>query len=467
MLTAILALIQSFLVHRSLVVGTRLIADRVWNTEVTEWEHLTGLKVVRIVGSPKQRMAALARSDADIWVISRDNIQWLEALFIRIIGADAKGTPIRQQYRKFPWDTLILDESQSFKHQDTKRTKCVKRLRQLARRCYLLTGSLMPNGYRDLWMQYYLVDGGKRLGKSENAYLRRWFAKTVDDGLVTYRLHKGAAEQIDALIADVTYVLKDGRPKIEPNIIKVRLSAEEQKHYSQMARSSVLEVGGETITAANSGVLWGKLLQLSNGAIYDANRKYHVVHNAKIEALLELLESLPRPVLVGYVYIHDLERVVEAIHKASGDRVAVLRTNASLDAWKRGEIDVGIMHPASAGHGLNDLYVAGCRHVVWFGYSPNREFYDQLNGRVIGGHRRQEGQEYRIHHLHCENTLDDDALSLLDYKGEEQTTAQMRILKRLKEALCQHPPRALEASLPTGALLRPSPQSPLIGTARP
>lgn len=451
--TAVLDLLERFDVHRTLVVGTRLIADRVWNTEVTEWEHLTGLRVRRIVGTPAQRLAALNATDADIWVISRDNLCWLEEQFIRITGTDAKGKPVREQYRKFKWDTVILDESQTFKSQESNRTKSMRRLRRLFQRCYLLTGSLMPNGYRDLWSQYYLVDGGLRLGSSENKYLETFYTKSVLDGVVSYELRAGSAEKIDALIADVTFVMKDTRPKVPRNIIKLNLSEKEQKLYSKMARESVINIGETTITAVNAGVLWGKLLQMSNGAVYDETKAYHVVHNAKIEGLLELLEALPRPVIVGYGFVHDVERIKDALVRNGVHRVAVIRTNASLDAWRSGKIEVGIMHPASAGHGLNDLYVSGCRHVVWFGYSPNREFYDQLNGRVIGGHRRTEGDDsYRIHHLHCANTLDDDALSIIDFKGDQALAAQLSIVKRKKEEYsCQSPSRRQVASSRIGA----------------
>jgi SNF2 family DNA or RNA helicase len=261
--TAILGLLESFSVHRTLVVGTRLIADRVWNTEVKEWEHLTGLRVRRIVGTPSQRLDALNADDADIWVVSRDNLCWLEEQFIRIEGTDGNGKPIRKQFRKFKWDTVILDESQSFKSQTSNRFKSIRRLRRLFTRCYLLTGSLMPNGYRDLWSQYFLVDGGERLGASENQYLEKFFTKNVLDGVVSHELRKGADKEIDALIADVTFVMRDTRPKVPRNIITVSLSEKEQKLYSKMARESVIDVGGSTITAVNAGVLWGKLLQMS------------------------------------------------------------------------------------------------------------------------------------------------------------------------------------------------------------
>jgi hypothetical protein len=181
--------------------------------------------------------------------------------------------------------------------------------------------------------------------------------------------------------------------------------------------------------------LWGKLLQLANGAVYDAEKNYHVLHDRKLEALGELLESLPRPVIVGYGFIHDVERVQRFISKAfPGERVGVLRTGKSLDVWRSGGLDIGIMHPASAGHGLNDLYVSGAENLVWFGFTSNREFYDQLNGRLAGGHRRT-GRKICIHHIVADNTIDEDALAMLDFKGDQQLTAQIRVAQRyLKEA---------------------------------
>lgn len=289
----------------------------------------------------------------------------------------------------------------------------------------------MPNGEEDLWAQYYLVDGGERLGLTEEAFHRRWYDKSVVDGMVTYGLKPGAAEQIHRRISDITFTLIDTRPKVQPNLIKLQLSSSEQKIYDQMARKSCIEIAGQQISAVSAGVLWGKLLQLSNGAIYDPTGAYHVVHNRKIEALVELLESLPRPVIIGYGFVHDVDRIQSALQQAKVQQVGILRTSRSLDQWRAGGLSVGIMHPASAGHGLNDLYVTGCRHVVWFGYSPNREFYDQLNGRILGGHRRVEGQSYGLHHLHCERTLDDRAAALLDFKGDAQTTAQHRIAKEM------------------------------------
>ena len=422
LLTILKRLIDSFAVRRVLVVGPRLVAERVWHTEVTEWEHLSGIRVSRSVGTVAQRLRAL-EADADVYTISRDNVQWLESLFI-----DVKA---KRQIARFPFDCLVLDESQSFKSASALRSKSVRRLRRLVARCYLASGSLMPNGYRDVWHQMYLVDGGARLGKTETAFLTTYFDKEMMDGIPSYRLKKGAAEEIDKLVGEVFFVVRDAQPPAPNNFIKVILSREERANYARMVRTSVLELPAGTITAVNAGVLWGKLLQMANGAVYNADGTWHELHRRKLDALWELLESLPRPVIVGYGFVHDIERIFAGMPKALG-RLGVLRTGKSLDAWRRGEIDIGIMHPASAGHGLNDLYLSGAENLVWFGFTSNREFYDQLNGRLAGGHRRT-GRKVCIHHIVTEGTVDEDAQDMLAFKGDSQVAAQIRVAQRLRE----------------------------------
>lgn len=422
-LTAAQRLIHRFDVRRVLVIGPRLVAERVWDTEVTEWEHLRGLRVSKVVGTAKQRLAALA-VEADVYTVTRDNVQWLESLFIDVAR--------RKQIKRWPFDLVILDESQSFKSQSSKRFKSLRRLRRLFSRCWLLTGSLMPNGYEDLWSQLYLVDGGKRLGATESAYHQAHFKCEVRDGIPRRTLLPGHDKIIDALIADAIHVMRDAQPAVPKNFIRIPLADSEKKLYRQMVRTSVLPLGGQQVTAVNAGVLWGKLLQMANGAVYDATGKWHEIHRQKLDALWELLESLPKPVIVGYGFVHDVERIFASAPKSLG-RVAVLRTGKSLDAWRRGEIDIGVMHPASAGHGLNDLYVSGAENLVWFGFTSNREFYDQLNGRLAGGHRRT-GRNVCIHHLVCEGTVDEDAEDLIDFKGEQQLAAQISIVtQKLKE----------------------------------
>lgn len=426
LLTVLLWLINGFDARRVLVVGPRLVVERVWSEQVAEWTHLRGLKVVRVVGTAKQRLAALA-TEADIYTISRDNVQWLEGLYIRITGTDSKGKPVRAQYKKWDFDTVVLDESQSFKDQSSKRYKSMRRLRRLFSRIYLLSGSLMPNGYKDLWAQMYLVDGGARLGTSEKAFQKRWFRKEVNDGVVTYDLLLGAAEEIDRLVSDVCMVMRDAKQAKPINFVKVTLSKPELQDYRTMVRKNVLELNGKQINAINAGVLWGKLLQIANGAVYDADREWHVLHDRKLDALVELLESLPKKVLIGYSFVHDIERIQAALAKAKVPGVGVIRTPKSLDDWKAGKFCKGIIHPGSAGHGLNDLKDAEA--IVWFGMTANREHFDQLNGRVIGGHRLQ-GRDIGIHVIVADNTVDEDAIEMIEFKGDQQSTAQIRVAQR-------------------------------------
>lgn len=422
LLTVLQRLIDRFAVHRTLVTGPRLVAERVWSSEVIEWAHLRGLRVSRIVGTAAQRLAAI-QVDADIYTISRDNVCWLESLFIRYEGL------VRKQYRVFPWDCIVADECQSYKSQSSQRTKAMFRLRRLVRRIYLATGSLLPNGYRDAWSQMYLLDGGKRLGQSEAHFLREFFRQEVNNGVPSYELKEGAAEKIDALIADLFFVMRDSQPPASTNFIKVSLSKEEKARYSKMVRTSVLDLGGQQVTAVNAGVLFGKLCQLANGALYDEEHKWHRIHDRKLDALVELLESLPRPLLIGYSFVHDIDRIRAALLAAKIPNVGVIRTNESLNAWARGEIKVGIMHPQSAGHGLNDLKDAAT--VVWFGLTPNLEAYQQLNGRVIGGHRRA-GRNICVHHFLAEGTVDEDLKGMLDFKDGQQVHAQIRIVQKLQ-----------------------------------
>lgn len=431
-LTALLGLINGFDARRVLVVGPRLVAERVWSEQVAEWTHLRGLKVVRIIGTAKQRLKALA-TEADIHTISRDNICWLEEQFIRVTGADSKGKPTRAQYRKWEFDTVVLDESQSFKSQSSKRFKSMRRLRRLFSRVYLLSGSFMPNGQADIWSQVYLVDGGKRLGATEAAYHARWFRKEVNDGVVTYDLLPGADIEIDRAISDICVVMRDAKQVKPLNFVRVTLSKPELQAYRTLVRKNVLELGSAQINAINAGVLWGKLLQLANGAVYDADRQWHVLHDRKLEALVELLESLPNRVLIGYSFVHDIERIQAALAKAKIPGVGVIRTPKSLDDWAAGRITKGIIHPLSAGHGLNTLKDADA--IVWFGVGPNLESFQQLNGRVIGGHRLQ-GRNVGIHVILASNTIDEEVMRMLEHKDTAQTDSQIRVAQRFqKEAV--------------------------------
>lgn len=426
LLTVLQRLLKRFDVRRVLVVAPRLVAESVWTAEVAEWEHLHGLRVSKIVGTAAQRLRAM-EVDADIYTITRDNVVWLEDQFLRYEGL------IRAQYRRWPWDCVVVDESQSFKAQSSQRFKSLRRLRRLFPRIYLATGSLMPNGARDLWSQVYLLDGGERLGKSEAVFLNEFFTKEVNDGIPSFTIKPDSLEKITARISDIFFVLRDAQPAVKDNFIFVDMTKAERTQYSKMVRTSVLEVSGQQVTAVNAGVLFGKLAQLANGALYhDAEHNWTEIHRQKLDALVELLESLPRPLLIGYSFIHDIERIQAALKQAGVADVGVIRTAASLDEWKAGRIKVGIIHPLSAGHGLNQLKNAEA--IVWFGLSPSLESYQQLNGRVIGGHRRA-GRDICVHHILARGTVDEDIREMLNSKDLTQSQVQIRVAQRMQKEL--------------------------------
>lgn len=423
-LTAYADLVKSYDARRALVVAPLRVARRVWSDEVEQWSHLQSLHVERILGDAGQRMNALG-TKADIHTINRENLPWLEAQFIQH----------RRQIRRWPWDLVIVDESQSLKNPSAQRYKAMRRLRKLFPRMVQLSATPMPNGYEDLWAQIYLLDQGHRLGKTQGEFKRRFFDPPgYFNMFAKWTIKTNAAEEISAALKDIVLVLREedllkDLPPVQNNFIRVSLSPKELETYRKLEREAIIKFGGKKITAVNAGVLWGKLLQYANGAVYYEDQKYHEFHKRKLEALWELLEELPKPVMIGYSFIHDMERVMKQAPKSLG-RFDILKTDRSFEDWRKGKIDYGLIHPASAGHGLNDLYVSGSENIVWFGFTNNLEFYLQLNGRLTGGHRRV-GKHVVIHHIVADRTIDEDALELLDYKRGQQDTLKANQVQRM------------------------------------
>ena len=425
-LTAYADLLNSFDARRALVIAPKRIASRVWSDEVRAWSHLNGICISRAVGSAQQVWDALKRP-ADLHTIGRDRVQWLEAQIIQH----------GKQMRRWPWDLVILDESQSFRSGSSKRFKSLRKLRKLIPRLVELTGTPSPNGYQNLWAQMYLLDQGRRLGGSEDAFLDRWFNNDAIEQGSQYRrrtLKEGAKEDIERRIADVVLAMRAedylDLPEVRYNPIRVALAPSELKLYKKLQREAIAEVRGHTLTAVNAGVVCGKLLQLANGACYyDREGRWVHVHDEKLDALLEVVDGIDRPVIVCYGFKHDLERLRTALGKTS-KRVDVLKSDAAIDRWNRGETDVLLLHPASAGHGLN-LQHAGAKDLIWFGLTNDLELYAQANARLIGGHRRREG--VTIHTILADETYDWDVKWLIEGKGDAQT-GLMRSLSRLAES---------------------------------
>lgn len=407
-------LMRSFDVRRMLVVAPLRVARKVWTDEQKIWSHLHGIETSRIIGALDQRMQAL-RTPADVHFINRENIPWLEAQFIAN----------RRQYRRWPWDMVWVDEAQSFKNPGGVWHKSLNRLLdpRLTSRVIEATGTPSPNGYWDLYGQIYLLDRGKSLGLTPSAYEDRYFvSERSAEGYPRRRLREGAdeliREAIKHLVFSMTTVEQQALP--EQNFIRVELPPAARQKYRELERELIAEVKERKLNAANQAVLAGKLLQFANGAVYYDDRGGWVeTHTAKIDALVEVLESLPPPVMVAYGFRHDIDRIGAALGKA-GMNWQVLDSDESFSRFSRGEIDYGVLHPGSCGHGLNDLYLSGSENILWFGLTNNLEHYQQLNARLTGGFRAL-GKNITIHHIVADDTRDEDLVPLLRRKDLSQS----------------------------------------------
>ena len=417
--TAYLDLRNSFEATRLLAIGPKRVAKRVWSDELKEWSHLSHLSISRIVGSAEECFDAL-RTKADIHTIGRERVPWLRAQFL-----EGRGKSGKLKFR-WPWDTVAVDESQSFKSQGSQRWDALNELRPYFPRMWQLSGTPAPNGYGNLWAPFYLLDRGARLGKTEKDFKDRWF--TPPEGMFAkWNLSKQGEVQIQSAIKDLILSLREEDyltlPPVTLNFIRVSLSPAAMATYKKMEREYIAEVAGKKLTAVNAGVLDGKLLQLANGACYTGvDREWVEFHSAKTEALDEYLECLTGKSLVAYSYQHDLARVIKVCEKRSkedGKTWALLKSDASFDTWARGEIDWGVLHAASAGHGLNDMYKAGCEDIFHFGMTNNLEWMQQINARIGGGHRRT-GKHVREHYCVADGTRDSDYVTLMKGKALTQ-----------------------------------------------
>lgn len=426
-LTAYSDLQDSLDVHKMLVIAPKRIARKVWSDEVKEWDHLKHLRVSRIVGDEKECFAAL-KAEADIYTIGRERVPWLHAQFIQN----------DKQTVEWPFDWVTLDESQSFASQSSQRFKAIADIRVKTRfpRMSQLTGTPIPNGYTKLWSQAWLLDKGSRLGNTMTAMQQRWFTPPV--GMFkNWTIKPGAERDIQMKMRDIVLVLREqdylDLPPVVENFIRCELSAAAKATYKKMARELISEVAGKTINAVNAGVLDGKLLQLANGACYYADKKWVPFHDAKLEALEETLECIPGKTLICYGYEHDKARisaVLEKLSKTEDKTWRVLSSDRDFQEWADGKIDWGLLHPASAGHGLNDVYKSGAEDLIWFGLTNNLEYYIQACKRLTGGHRRT-GRSVKVHHLVADGTRDDDYVRLIKSKALTQDNLMGALATRI------------------------------------
>lgn len=426
-LTAFSDLQDSLDARKMLVIAPKRVARKVWSDEIANWAHLKHLRVSRIVGDTAQCFAAL-KAYADVYTIGRDRVQWLHAQFIQ----DDKLTV------EWPFDTVVADESQTFASQGSQRFKCLADLRVKTRfpRFIELTGTPIPNGYTKLWSQLWLLDKGKRLGSSENAMKERWFTPPVGI-FAKWNLKPTAPREIHDRLRDIVLVLREedylDLPPVVDNFVRCELSPAAMATYRRFEREFIAEVAGKRLTAVNTGVLDGKLLQLANGACYYEKGKWVTFHDAKIEALEETLESIPGKALICVNFKHDTARIAKLLERAGtadGRVWKLLDSDKDFQDWADGKIDWGILHPASAGHGLNDVYKAGCDDMIWFGLTNNHEWHTQARARLEGGHRRK-GRNIRMHYIVADGTRDDDYVALLKAKKLTEDSAMEALATKI------------------------------------
>ena len=391
--------LDSFDVSRVLVIAPKRVAEDTWPKELAKWEHLTGLTSSLVLGSVAERKAALQRK-AFLYIINRENVAWL----------------VKNHYWDF--DMVVIDELSSFKSNKAERFKAMKKVRPMVTRIVGLTGTPAPNTLLDLWPQMYLMDMGQRLGRFIGGFRDRFFMpdKRNREIIYSYKPREGAEDAIYALISDICISMKAAdyldMPERIDNRIEVSMSPKERKLYDDFQKDMVLSIGDEELDAVNAAVLSNKLLQMANGAVYGEDKKVIPIHDRKLDALEDLVEAANgKPLLVAYWYKHDLQRI-----KARFKNARCIDTAKDIDDWNAGQIPLALIHPASAGHGLN-LQDGGCT-IVWFGLTWSLELYQQLNARLW-----RQGQKHTvvIHHIVTKGTHDEDVMRALENKDTRQS----------------------------------------------
>lgn len=371
-----------------------------------------------MLGSSSQRVKALA-DPADIWIINRENVEWL----------------VEYYGRAWPFDLVVIDESSSFKNHRAKRFVALKKVRPCIRRIVELTGTPAPNSLIDLWAQVYLLDGGVRLGKTIGGYRERYFDpdKRNAQQIFSYRPKSGAGNAIRDRLGDICISMRAEDylqlPDIVIDDIPVQLDAAARNAYDRMERDLLLDVDDTTITAATAAALSNKLLQMCNGSVYDPDGNVIRIHDAKSEAFGELLEQLHgAPALVFYNFVHDRDRL-EALLAKTPLRTRRLEGPDDERAWNAREVDVLLAHPASAAYGLN--LQDGGNHIIWYGLNWSLEAYQQANKRL---HRQGQTQKVIVHRLIVEGARDEDVIAALDNKAATQNTLIDSLAARIRTA---------------------------------
>ena len=393
--------LDSFMVRKVLVIAPLRVARDTWPDEIKKWDHLRSLTYSVAVGTEAERKAALLQR-VSVYIINRENIQWL---------IEESGLP-------FDYDMVVIDELSSFKSYQAKRFRSLLKVRPSVKRIVGLTGTPSSNGLMDLWAEFRILDLGKRLGRFITHYRNAYFLPDKRNGQVvfSYKPREGAEEEIYAAISDITISMKAvdhlKMPECVMNEVKVTLSEKERKTYDTMKADLVVSLGDEEIDAGNTAALANKLSQMANGAVYGEDKRIFPIHDRKLDALEDLIEAANgKPVLVAYWFKHDLERIQKRF------KVREIKTSRDIADWNNGRIPVAVIHPASAGHGLN--LQAGESTLIWFGLTWSLELYQQTNARLW--RQGQKSETVVIHHIIAENTIDERIMNALRKKDKTQS----------------------------------------------
>lgn len=396
---------DSFEVTKVLIIAPLRVARNTWSDEIKKWDHLNGIRYSIAVGTAAERQVAL-KANADIYIINRENVPWL---------IEDSGLP-------FDYDCVIVDELSSFKNWQAKRFKALMKVRPKIRRIVGLTGTPSSNGLMDLFAEFKVLDMGERLGRFIGQYRVNYFKPDRMNGPIvyTYKLLPGAEERIYDRISDITISMKAtdhlDMPELISNEYKVYLDDDERSKYEEMKDELVLQLPGREITAANAAALSGKLSQLANGAIYDDGGSVNAFHERKLDALEDLIESANgKAILVAYWFKHDLARITERLNKLK-IVFEKLDSDKGIEKWNAGELQVGLIHPASAGHGLN--LQSGGNVLVWFGITWSLELYQQTVARLW--RQGQTSRTVTVIHIVTAGTVDERILKALEAKDNTQ-----------------------------------------------
>ncbi|UZE46059.1 DEAD/DEAH box helicase [Selenomonas sputigena] len=399
-LTALEELLHDFFeIGKVLVIAPLRVARDTWPSEIAKWEHTKNIRASVVMGTAKERTAALLKH-AEVYIINRENVKWL----------------IEESNMPMDFDMIVIDELSSFKSYQAKRFRALMKLRPSVKRIVGLTGTPSANGLMDLWAEFRILDMGKRLGRFISHYRDAYFLpdKRNQQMVFSYKLREGAEDAIYRRIEDITVSMRAieylKMPALISNIVPVALDARERKLYDDMKRDMVIAVENEEIDAVSAAALSNKLLQMANGAVYADGRKVIRLHDRKLDALEDLAESANgKSVLIVYWYKHDLERIQSRLS------VREIRSSEDIEAWNAGEILLGVIHPASAGHGLNLQF--GGSTLVWFGLTWSLELYQQTNARL---YRQGQKDTVVIHHIVAAGTMDEKVMEALEHKDKTQ-----------------------------------------------